>query len=120
MALKAQGATFEAVREALLQSRGPEVANWARDSSEDADLRRLYDNASPERLLQVSDFVAHMPTKNMHLHADRRPWPAASVDARVPPCEVVDSQGNPVLNPDGEPRDATASAWLSSTRLSSR
>ena len=60
--LKAQGATFAAVREALLEHEDRDVANWARDNSEDT-LRRLYDSASPEKPLPVTDFVAHMATK---------------------------------------------------------
>ena len=88
------------------------LANWARDSSEDA-LRRLYDSASPEKLLPVSDFVAHMPTKKLIYMQTGDLWPAASVDARVPPCEVVDSSGNPIFKPNGEPLREPASDWLS-------
>jgi hypothetical protein len=100
--LKAQGATFAAVREALLGHEDPDVANWARDRGEDA-LRRLYDSATPEKLLPVGDFVAHMSTKKFIYMATGDLWPAASVDARVPPCEVVDSSGNPIFKPTGEP-----------------
>jgi hypothetical protein len=113
VALKAQGATFATVREALLGHVDPDVANWARDSGEDA-LHRLYDSASPEKLLPVGDFVAHMSTKKFIYMPTGDLWPAASVDARVPPCEVVDSSGNPILKSTGEPLRELASDWLSS------
>ena len=111
--LKAQGATFEAVGKALLEQEDQDAAGWARDSSE-AALRRLYDSASPAKRMLVSDFVAHMPTKK-HIYVQAGDlWPAASVDARVPPCEVVDSSGNPILNVAGKPLRVPASDWLSS------
>ena len=112
VALKAQGATFGAVREALLGHANPDVANWARDSNEET-LRRLYDSASPEKPLPVCDFVAHMPTQKYIYTPNGDLWPAASVDARVPPCEVVDASGNPILKPTGEPLSELASDWLS-------
>lgn len=85
VALKAQGATFAAVRKALLGHADPDVANWARDSNEET-LRRLYDSASPEKLLPVGDFVALMPSQKFIYIPNGDLWPAASVDARVPPC----------------------------------
>jgi Family of unknown function (DUF5906) len=113
VALKAQGATLAAVREALLGNVDPDVANWARDNDEDA-LRRLYNSASPQKLLSVSDFVAHMSTKKFIYTATGDLWPAASVDARVPPCEVVDRTGNPIFKSTGKPLHQPASVWLSS------
>ena len=77
-------------------------------------LRRLYDSASPEKPLPVGDFVAHMPTLKFIYTPNGDLWPAASVDARVPPCEVVDASGNPILKPTGEPLRELASDWLSS------
>jgi hypothetical protein len=113
IALRGSGATYEKVREALFGQADPEVADWARNAGEGA-LRRLYDNSSPEKPLSVSDFVAHMPTKKYIYMPTGDLWPAASVDARVPPCEVVDDSGNPILKSNGEPLSEPASEWLSS------
>ena len=68
-----------------LSTRIRKLASWARDSDE-ATLRRLYDNASPEKPLQVSDFVAHMPTQKYIYTPTGDLWPTASVDERVPPA----------------------------------
>ena len=113
VALKAQGATFEAVRKALLEQEDQEASAWAHDSSEDA-LRRLYDSASPKKLLPVSDFLALMSTTKFIYTRTGDLWPADSVDARVPPCEVVDRSGNLIFKLNGEPSHKLASEWLSS------
>ena len=81
VALKAQGATFEAVRKALLKHEDPEVAEWARATGESM-LHRIYDSASPEKPLPVSNFVAHMPTKKFIDMRTGDLWPAASTAAR--------------------------------------
>ena len=111
--LKAKGATFAAVRKALLEHEDPDVAAWARDSSEEA-LHRLYDSASPEKPLPVSDFVAHMVAQKFIYMPTGDLLPAGSVDARVLPCEVVDDSGSPILNATGRPVRIPASEWLSS------
>ena len=111
--LKLKGATFAAVRKALLESKDPDVANWARNSSEET-LHRLYDGASPEKPLPVSDFVSHMVAQKFIYLSTGDLWPAASVNARVPPCEVVNDLGNPILNSAGKPLFIPASDWLSS------
>ena len=51
--LKAKGATFAAVRKALLEHEDHDVATWAGDNSEET-LHRLYDSASPEKPLPVT------------------------------------------------------------------
>ena len=111
--LKAKGATFAAVRKALLDHEDPDVAAWARDNSEET-LHRLYDSASPEKPLPVCDFVAHMVAQKFIYMRTGDLWPAGSVDARVPPCEVVDDLGNTVLSSAGRPLYIPASHWLSS------
>jgi hypothetical protein len=111
-ALKATGASYEAVREALFQHTDPEVAQWARGIGEH-ELRRIYDHANVERDLSLGDFVAHMPTHEFIFKPTGDLWPASSVDARAPPIEVMDSDGNPVLDLSGEPKLELASEWLS-------
>ena len=101
------------MRKALVEHEDPDVANWARDSSEEA-LHRLYDSASPEKLPPVGAFVSHMVAQRFIYMPTGDLWPAISVNARVPPCEVVDSSGNPILNSAGTPQRILASDWLSS------
>jgi hypothetical protein len=111
VALKGKGASFEAVREALFSHPDQKARDWA-CASNAADLHYLYDNASPERLLKVSEFVAYSP-KNMAIFASTGDlWPMVSVDARVPPQQMIDSRGNPILDPDGTPRMQPPSLWL--------
>jgi Family of unknown function (DUF5906) len=111
--LKVAGANFEMVRDALLSHENQEVAGWARDSGP-LMLRRIYDSASPSRPLRLDEFVALMPTNKYIFKPTGDQWPADSVDARVPPCEVVDRDGNPILSAAGEPLLQSASSWLSS------
>jgi DNA polymerase III delta prime subunit len=110
--LKAAGATYEAVCEALFQHLDPEVAKWAHDIGEH-ELRGIYDAASVEKVLALSDFVAFMTTHEFIFKPTGDLWPASSVDARVPPIEVVDRDGNPVLGLTGTPKLELASEWLS-------
>ena len=110
VALKAKGAPFEKVREALLNHADQEVRDWARARA--ADLRRLYDNASPERLLKVTDFVAYSPTNKAIFAPTGDLWLMVSVDERVPPCEMVDPIGNPIFDVSGVPQLQSPSSWL--------
>ena len=111
VALRGKDAPFEAVREALLNHADQQARDWARAGSA-ADLRRLYDNASPERLLKVSDFVAFSP-KNQAIYTSTGDlWLMISVDARVPPQEMTDFRGNPILGLDGTPLMQSPSSWL--------
>jgi Family of unknown function (DUF5906) len=43
-------------------------------------------------------------------------WPAASVNAKVPPIELTDAKGEPVLDPKGNPKTVPAAAWLDAHR----
>jgi hypothetical protein len=109
--LRAGGAAYETVRDALLKHEDQEVADWGRDSGEFM-LRRIYESACPEKDLLLSDFVAHMPSQKIIYKPTCDLWPAASVDARVPPCEMVDQAGNPIIGVNGEPIQELASVWL--------
>ena len=111
MALKAKGASFEAVREALINHTDQKARDWARASNA-VDLRRLYDNASPERLLRVSDFVAFSPKGQAIFAPTGDLWVMASVDDRVPPQALVDPMGNPIFDVNGVPKLQSASSWL--------
>jgi len=42
----------------------------------------------------------------------REPWPAASVNARIPPVAIVAADGSPVLDVKGKPKTIKATEWL--------
>jgi Family of unknown function (DUF5906) len=58
------------------------------------------------------DFVAYMPLHNYIFTPTREAWPAGSVNARVPPVTLLDENGNPLLDDEGEEIRISASAWL--------
>ena len=60
----------------------------------------------------LDDLHAYMPEHRYLFGPTRDLWPAASVNARVPPVALVDEQGAPVLDEDGTPRVVKAAAWL--------
>jgi hypothetical protein len=64
----------------------------------------------------LEDFVAYLPKHNFIFLPTREPWPAASVNARIPPVPLVDDDGKPVLDDDGEQKVISASAWLDKNR----
>ena len=66
--------------------------------------------------MSLSDFYAYMPMHNYIYVPTRALWPAASVNARIPPVPLTDPSGNPVLDEDGEPVKLRASAWLDQFR----
>jgi hypothetical protein len=57
-----------------------------------------------------------MPQHNYIYVPSREPWPAASINARVPPVPVFDDSGEPVLDKDGEQVKVKASTWLDQNR----
>jgi hypothetical protein len=62
--------------------------------------------------LSLSDFRAYMPQHSYIFVPTREPWPAASVNARIPPVPLVDATGRHVLNDKGEQKTISASRWL--------
>jgi Family of unknown function (DUF5906) len=62
--------------------------------------------------VKVDDFHAYMPMHNYIFAPSREPWPASSVNARIPPIPVFDSNGRPVLDKNAEQETILASAWL--------
>src|SRR5204863_69988 len=55
------------------------------------------------KVIQLEDFVAYLPKHNYVFLPTREPWPAASVNARIPPVEY----GNELIR---------ASTWLDQNR----
>jgi hypothetical protein len=62
--------------------------------------------------VSLCDFRAYMPTHGYIFAPTRDMWPATSVNARIPPVEVLDAAGTPKLNKAGEPMMIPASTWL--------
>jgi hypothetical protein len=60
----------------------------------------------------LEDFVAYMPQHNYIFTPTREPWPASSVNARIPPVALFDGDGNPLLDDEGEEIRVPASMWL--------
>jgi hypothetical protein len=69
-------------------------------------------NSPVDAPVRLDDFYAYMPSHQYLFVPSRELWPAASVNARVAPVEIVDCDGSPVLNDDGRPKRVKASAWL--------
>ena len=70
------------------------------------------DEELAEEGVSLSDFHAYMPMHNYIYAPSREPWPAASVNARLPPMPLVDQNGKPVLDKTGNQKTISASAWL--------
>ena len=123
IALVQTGATYEDMVEALLAD--PETADWVRTKGQangERELRRIWEKAGGETTdrnrsgVSLFDFYAYMPMHNYIYVPARALWPAASVNARIPPIPLTDPTGNPVLDEDGKPVKLRASAWLDQFR----
>jgi hypothetical protein len=62
--------------------------------------------------VQLEDFHAYMPQHQYICAPSRELWPAASVNARVPPLPLFQRDGKPKLDKHGEQMFQAASAWL--------
>ena len=69
-----------------------------------------------EQGVTLDDFVAYMPGHSYMCTLTREMWPAASVNARIPPVLVVDEDNRPVLSDEGKRQYVGASAWLDKNR----
>jgi hypothetical protein len=70
----------------------------------------LTTEGTPEAVT-LADFYAYMPMHSYIYTPSREPWPAASVNARIPPVALM-RNGKAVLDNDGEQVKQSASAWL--------
>lgn len=66
--------------------------------------------------ISLEDFYAYMPQHDYIFVPTGEHWPAASVNALVPPQPLLDRAGQPVLDSEGRPRRIKASTWLDSRR----
>src|SRR5205823_5029358 len=62
--------------------------------------------------VSLDDFYAYMPAHNYLYVPTRSAWPAASVNARIPPIELSDKTGALMLDANGKQVTVSAAAWL--------
>ena len=74
------------------------------------------DSDGSDRGVSVDDFHAYMPQHLYVFAPSREPWPAVSVNARLPPVPLLDDAGNPVLDGNGQPKTIKPSLWLDQHR----
>jgi hypothetical protein len=70
------------------------------------------DKKSRDTGVSLNDFRAYMLMNNYIYMPTRDPWPKTSVNARLGKVQLVDANGQPVLNDAGEPEKISASLWL--------
>ena len=66
--------------------------------------------------VNLDDFNSYLPKHVYIFTPTGEPWPASSVNARVGPVPLVDSDGEPVFDEKGHQRMISASAWLDQNR----
>ena len=83
------------------------------DETEDAATGESEDG---EEAVTLDAFEAYMPMHNYIFKPARtQPWPAISVDARLP-VQELDPDGNLLVLPNGKPKPLKASQWLDKYR----
>ena len=73
------------------------------------------EDAGAAPALAVEDFWAYLPGGSYLYVPTREPWPASSVNAKLPPQPLFDEVGAPVLE-DGVQVKLPASKWLARQR----
>ena len=103
-----------------------DVSDWLAEGHTREELDALIEQSKPwasidqqtvphnskDSAVSLEDFYAYMP---MHLYIyapSREMWPASSVNSRVPPVPLVDSNGRPILGKNDEQKAIPANAWL--------
>jgi hypothetical protein len=71
---------------------------------------------SPLFGVDVDDFYAYLPAHAYLYRPTREMWPAASVNSKIAPIELVDAKGKPALDDKGKPKTMPAAAWLDAHR----
>ena len=97
----------------LAQQHGWQNNHHAEKKQQTAD-----NKTAPEAVegISVENFYAYMPTHNYIYVPSRESWPAASVNARLAPMPVLDSNGKQKLDNKGKPETTPASKWLDQNR----
>jgi len=68
------------------------------------------------RGVTLQDFRAYMPAHSYIFAPSGEFWPAASVNARIPPIQLTDKFGKPIQDDKGKPKQLSASHWLDQNR----
>jgi hypothetical protein len=63
--------------------------------------RERYRQSSGQEAVSLDDFYAYMPAHNYLYVPTRTPWPAASVNSRIPAIKVTEENRHPLLK-DGK------------------
>jgi hypothetical protein len=98
------------------------IAEWKTKGNKTAAIRWLCDTLEipvadrPSTAIALTDFRSYMPGHNYIYLPTREPWPASSVNARIPPIPVTDYKGEPVLDEKKKPKTVPASLWLDRNR----
>jgi hypothetical protein len=88
----------------------------ARQDNKQRQRQQSQGNGVGQPAVRLEDFVAYMPQHSYIFAPSREPWPAGSVNARIPPIPLFDAQGQPVLTDKGEQKTIPASVWLDQHR----
>ena len=75
-----------------------------------------FDIGADDTVLSVEDFWADMKSRMFMYVPARELWPAASVDASIPPVILRDERGNAIRDEKGKPKTMLASRWLATYR----
>ncbi len=62
--------------------------------------------------IAIDDFHAYLPMHNYIFAPSREPWPASSVNSKLGPVPLTDTDGNPLLDDKGKQQTVSASKWL--------
>src|SRR5262249_53088114 len=77
-----------------------------------SDARKPKLKAAQPDEVRLEDFVAYMPMHNYIFTPTREPWPASSVNARIPALILRDANGAALLDDGGKEVKVSASWWL--------
>lgn len=96
-----------------------DVTDWLNDNHTLEDLLAAVQDIATGgdgRGVNLDDFHAFMPSHNYIFGPSGEAWPATSVNSRIAPVPLVHSDGNPVLDDDGEQLRLPANKWLDQNR----
>jgi Family of unknown function (DUF5906) len=80
------------------------------------ELAQGNDNAPSSKGVSINDFHAYMPAHSYIYTPTREMWPASSVNARIKRIPILDANGKPILDKEGNPKTIPPAAWLDQNR----